>query len=162
MKKVQCIITIGIAGAGKSTFVNMWAEGRPHYTVISSDKIREEIFGDESNQNNNELVFKILYNRAVSLLNSGENVIIDATNTNPIFRQQLIDYIRENTNDDVSIVGWVFPSTVENAVHNNKQRARKVPEAAIRKMHDSMVKYPPKKDEGFDVLVVMEVMPMFY
>lgn len=68
-------MTIGPSGAGKST----WAKAQG-VAVVSSDGIREEIFGTDSTPYEQGLVFRTARARMTSVLKSGEDVILDATN----------------------------------------------------------------------------------
>lgn len=71
-----CMMT-GLPGSGKSWY----AENELPNTVIhSSDAIRDELLGDVSDQNHQELVFQTLHDRVLSDLRAGKDVVYDATN----------------------------------------------------------------------------------
>lgn len=53
MQKI--IIGIGIPGTGKTTYLKKIASEQ-NYTYVSSDEVREEVFGDAGNQNNPDVV----------------------------------------------------------------------------------------------------------
>ena len=59
----KLIVLVGLPASGKSTYANTLAE-IPNTIVLSSDKLRKELLGDESCQTNNQLVFDTLYRRA--------------------------------------------------------------------------------------------------
>ena len=63
--KVFCLI--GISGSGKSTFVQNMFNGF-EYEYINADRIRKELTGDESNQDKNSEVFKIVFNKFTKAL----------------------------------------------------------------------------------------------
>ena len=70
---------VGISGSGKSTIAQEYAE-KFNAEVFSSDKIRFELYGDESIQDNPQKVFQILHKRIKTALKQGKNAIYDATN----------------------------------------------------------------------------------
>ncbi|WP_175538966.1 AAA family ATPase, partial [Mycobacterium tuberculosis] len=96
------------------------------HTILSSDQLREEMFGDVNNQNNNGKVFEELHRRARELLEAGEKVIIDATNTNPMAVASL----------------------------QNENRERKVPEFVIDRMYKNL--HVPTFSEGWDDVVLVQ------
>lgn len=71
---------VGLSGSGKSTFSKGIAEQIAPSEVFSSDKIREELYGDESIQGKPQKIFDILHKRVFSALKDGKNCIYDATN----------------------------------------------------------------------------------
>lgn len=82
------IVTVGIPGAGKSTWARAF-EKRSKYKRISPDDIREEITGDISNVHQDNKVWKLAYQRIRETLLKKESVIFDATNINPNTRKEL-------------------------------------------------------------------------
>ena len=72
---------VGLPGSGKSTYAKQLSE-ETNAVICSSDTIREELYGDENSQDNNDEVFKILHSRIKENLKNGKNVIYDATNIN--------------------------------------------------------------------------------
>ena len=71
---------VGLSGSGKSTFSKSIVERVKLIEVFSSDKIREELYGDESIQGKPQKVFNIFHKRIFSALKDGKNCIYDATN----------------------------------------------------------------------------------
>ena len=86
MKRLPIIfVTIGVPACGKSAFRHtrdyrdlVAAEPEP-FIVLESDSIREELFGSEYDQSNNELVFSVLRDRLETALKYGLSVYVDAT-----------------------------------------------------------------------------------
>lgn len=130
-------------GSGKSTI----AKSIPNSIIISTDKIREEITGKESNQDKNILVFDIAYNRIKFNLtnNKYENVIFDATNINYKRRIDLINKFRKYADE---INAYLILTPYEECLERNNNRERKVPEEVIKKMYMNF--YIPQIFEGFD------------
>ena len=80
------IVMIGIVGSGKSSYAQRYLSDK---VILSSDKIREEIFGSASIQKDNNLIFSTLYRRMVENLIAGNDVVIDATNISLKFRREI-------------------------------------------------------------------------
>ena len=49
----KCIMLIGLPAAGKSTWSKKYIECNPDTILVSSDAIREEVFGDINDQSHN-------------------------------------------------------------------------------------------------------------
>ena len=73
------IMMIGLPGSGKSTIAQAYSEGYG-YEVVSSDAIREELYGDAAIQGDPQKVFKVFHQRIEEVLKAGNNCIADATN----------------------------------------------------------------------------------
>lgn len=70
-------ITIGISGAGKSTFCR---KNFPDYLQLDMDDIRKELTGDVSDQSMNKEVFSIFNQRLSDALNKNLDICIANTN----------------------------------------------------------------------------------
>ena len=143
MKEVR--ILIGIPASGKSTFAKNFASFHKGYKIVSTDDIRWKLFGNPSIQGNPKRIFAIAYKEIISYLNSGHNVIFDATNISRKNRANLINFLNENSVEN--IVADYFPVTIDVALERNLQRKRHVPEKVIHKMFGKIEK--PKYEEGF-------------
>jgi predicted kinase len=77
-------MTVGPSGAGKSTWANQQVA-----TVISSDNIREELFGTNDTPRSQGHVFRTARQRMAAVLKSGEDVILDATNVKTADRKRI-------------------------------------------------------------------------
>jgi predicted kinase len=78
MKKPEFIMTFGISGSGKSTYLSKFYLD---YYRVSTDDLRRELLGDISDQSNNLMVWSRAIGRIEGFLLSGKNVVLDATNT---------------------------------------------------------------------------------
>ena len=137
-------LLIGLPASGKSTYA---AEEKPDL-ILSSDKIRGELYGDESVQGNPAQVFSILYGKMEEAINDGaEHIIIDATNINRKDRAKAIE-IAKGGNHIVRAVVMDTPIAV--CIRRNDARKRKVPDFVFDKM---LRKYEePTLSEGFDII----------
>lgn len=70
----KLIIMCGLQGSGKSTFAQKLNQSMPNSVLLSSDEMRKRF------NINNALVFEILYRQMNAALESGQDVIFDATN----------------------------------------------------------------------------------
>lgn len=155
-------IVCGIPGSGKST----WA-AKQKGTVISTDVIRGELFGDESAQYSDEFlkgmgyrpdrlseekkrsicageVFSLAKEMASDAI-AREDVYFDATNISPRGRRSLLEAIpHDRAYADIIIV------PLKTALERNASRERHVPEDVIRSMHRRFVM--PSCDEGFEAV----------
>lgn len=148
---VKFVMLVGISGSGKSTYAEENAL-IGNYKIVSSDTIREELYGDASCQSNPAKVFKIAHNRICEYLEQGENVIFDATNLESKHRKQLltrIDYI-----PGVKKVCWIIFPPVEWCISNQDLRERKVPERVIRRQFKKF--QMPTADEGWDRIIITD------
>lgn len=96
-------ITVGPPASGKS----FWAQSQ-NLPVVSTDAIRAEINGNESDQSNNEKVFSVARERVCNYLTNGQDVIYDATNMGYRNRKAVISAVKKLRGIDVKIVAHVF------------------------------------------------------
>lgn len=142
---------VGIAGAGKSTWIEQETQRleEEHKTtcVISRDKVRfsmlkpgEDYFAHEK-EVFNEFVRQI--NEAMEL--GIDVVFIDATHINPASRNKVLSKLIPDPN--TSLVLEVIPVTLRTAIKRNDKRKglTRVPEDAIRRMYRGYVA-PTRKE----------------
>lgn len=133
MKSTKPVLTMmcGIAGSGKSTLARELAQ-EINATIFSSDELREEMFGDVNNQDNNTELFHELHKRIKNCLKSGNNAIYDATN---ISSKRRISFLQELNNIDCAKKCVIMATPYEQCLENNKNRDRQVPEYVIENMY---------------------------
>lgn len=134
-------VVIGLPAAGK----DYWIEHNKSKDdiVVSSDAIREEIFGDVNNQDHNGEVFDIMFSRTREALANGKNVYYNATNIN---RKRRINFLKNFKNYEKIAIVMCIP--IEICHRRNEKRERVVPYSVIERMYKSF--QPPSMDEGFD------------
>ncbi len=141
---------VGVPGSGKSTLAQRLAD--KGYAVLNADNIREELWGDPTDQREPDKVFEIFFQRMDELMSSGADIVVDNTNTNPRHRDQAISRARAQGYEDIQL--WIVDVPLEICLERNRQRNRNVPEDIVAKMHGT-INGPgrPKKHEGKIVIV---------
>lgn len=142
----ELVLTIGIPASGKSTYIENTLPYK-NYTIISSDKIRGELYGDERTQGRAGDVFNLVQSRALKALKNGESVVIDATN---LSRRHRVAFLKQ-VPLDVHRVALVFCIPYNNCVKANSERDRVVPEQVMFRMYKQFE--PPHRVEGFNKIV---------
>jgi predicted kinase len=92
-------LMVGPSGAGKSEFVRnaLWKRQPLSKIVVSSDEMREEITGDFRDQSCNDQVFYAIHRIVEARINSGLDVLVDATNLRARDRRSLRDLCPQDT-----------------------------------------------------------------
>ena len=139
---------VGLPASGKSTYAQEIAK-KSNAIVLSSDAIRWELFGDETDQSHNQKVFQELRKRAKEWLCAGRDVIYDATNTSSKRRRA---FLNELTKIDCIKNCVIIATPYEQCLKNNRDRARQVPEWAIERMYRKW--QTPHWFEGWDNVTI--------
>lgn len=119
----------------------------PNTVVFSSDELRKELYGDETDQTHNEEVFKELHKRVKNALLSQEYalVIYDACNINYKRRMEFLSQIRHIECKKIAVV---IATPFMKCLQNDLNRERKVGNDVIYRMYKNI--YIPQTFEGFD------------
>jgi len=135
---------VGLPGSGKSTYGEQRLNTQNNYkswygetVLLSSDKIREELYGDESIQGDPTEVFGLMRARTIENLKQGHSVIYDATNITPKSRRGVmadIEALKKKMEIDITCTAWVIATPIEVCLLQNSLRKRKVPEEVIFRM----------------------------
>lgn len=144
----KLVIMVGAPASGKSTYVK---NNLKDYKVLSSDEIRKELFGDESCQSNNTLVFNTLYERARKYLLSGYNIVIDATCINIKERKRTLENFKDLNIERVAIC---INTPIEICYKQDQKRQRKVGKEVIDYFYSNFK--VPTKEEGFDEVIIVD------
>lgn len=148
MDRVKLIILCGIPGSGKTTYAEKYIE--EHNAIhVSSDRIRAELFGDESTQGDNDKVFSLMQSRAIEALNNGQSVVYDATSVTRKDRSYIIALCPKFVKIECHIV-W---APIETCIERDATRERTVGKAVIDKMLKRF--QAPYYDEGIDEIKVI-------
>lgn len=144
----KLIMLIGLPAAGKSTWSSKYMECYKNTELISSDSIREEVFGDVNDQSHNAKVFNIVHKRVVAAIKSGKDAILDATS---LSRKRRIHFIKSIPECEVRAIVFAIP--FEECCKRNAARERVVPQSAMERMYRSF--QPPHYAEGFDDIQIV-------
>ena len=131
MKSPVIAMLCGLPASGKSTYANELAKNM-NATVLSSDALRLEMFGDETDQDHNQQVFQELHKRVKEHLRAGKNVIYDSTNISSKRRRSFLEELKKI---DCFKECIIIATPYEQCLENNKNRERKVPEWVIERMY---------------------------
>lgn len=146
MMVVKFVMMVGIAGSGKSTKAAEIAV-REGATIISSDAIREELYGDEAIHGDGQ-VYQVMEDRTMIALRKGVSVVYDATNLVASRRRELLARLPAGVEKECA---WVN-TPIERALQNNESRARHVAEWVI--YHQAAQLEAPTKEEGWNVIYI--------
>ncbi|MBR8833626.1 MAG: AAA family ATPase [Stigonema ocellatum SAG 48.90 = DSM 106950] len=152
------LLLIGLPGSGKSTWAKQLLAEYPQMHLISTDAIREKLFGNEAIQGSWILIWQEIQRQfqQASLFQrnnthtSGCAAIYDATNAQRRHRREIICLGREMGFTDITGI-WI-DTPVWLCLARNKQRERRVPEDVIFRMHRQLRDAPPSLAEGLDRL----------
>ena len=145
--KQTLYVMIGLPASGKSLYSR---EVSDNATIVSSDKVREKIFGDENIQGGAVDIFKVVHDKILEAIFRGEDVVFDATNISYKHRRQLLQKVRKYK---VRTVGVLVATPIDEVKENNLSRDRKVPEYVIDRMLKSF--YVPFWGEGWDDIEII-------
>ena len=117
--------------------------------VISSDALREHLWGDAGVQGPWAELEPLLHGAIDCALAAGENVLVDATHAHFRWRQRLMH--RDLGERHLQWTGWWLQTPLNQCLAWNRSRQRQVPETVIRAMHQRLATPPDKPDlaEGF-------------
>lgn len=146
-------------GSGKSAWVTKKYDYdrifKHNTTILSSDEIRKQLYGDENDQTHNEEVFQYIKDTSVEKLEKGQRVIIDATNLSRKARQSITDYVDQKLSFyEYGFIKFVVVATsYYQCLENNRKRSRQVPENVIERMYKQF-EFPTLSEAVHEIEVV--------
>ncbi len=144
------VVLIGVAGSGKSTFASRHFDAD---AVVSSDRLRGVLAGDEADQQATDAAFDRLHHWLEARLAAGTLAVVDATNVDWIRRTELISRARHYGRPAVAIV---LDLPLDLCLTRNAARPRTVGAAVIRRQHDELRRSFDRLDlEGFSTVYIL-------
>jgi predicted kinase len=147
------VVLVGPAGSGKTTLAGRFFDDRE---ILSSDRYREMISGDEADQSVSGPAFARLYRDLERRLNGSGTAVVDATNLRPGARRELLNRARAAKVPAVAIVLDLPPEVVR---ARNDGRDGRVVDAAVVSRHlaelRSELDSKRIESEGFDAVYVI-------
>ena len=128
------ILTIGIPGAGKTTWVNKYIKKHPLTYVVSTDAIRKELTGNEDciDPSQSDMIHDVARVRAKKIIDDptsrggiGPEIIIDSTNVD------VLEWLKYKEIGASVIVAKIFDVTPDVAMKHQEERIRKVPQEVV-------------------------------
>lgn len=145
--KNKFIMICGLPGSGKTYLARSLTD--PDTVWISSDRIREEFYGSESEQGDPGSVFDEMLKRTSASLNEGKNVLYDACNISSKHRSALL---RQLNRHDCLKQCIICATPYETCMARNGERNRVVEDYVIKRMY--MNWYTPYYHEGWDEISI--------
>lgn len=146
---MQLIMSIGVPGCGKSTFLKPLAE-KLGMLYVNADEIREELTGDATNHTREDDVWHEVRSRVVAGI-AKNGAVVDATFTKLRDRRTLIELAKQAGAKEIKAYWFNIPLHV--CLDRNQGRSRVVPEDIIETMHRRLILNPPTLAEGFTEIV---------
>lgn len=149
-KKPVLVVLSGPPASGKSTFLEQ-VKFSPNGIIVSTDQLRKEWLGDESDQSRNPFIWERAMGKLEWYLASSNVVVFDATNVKRSGRKQLIKLAKHW---GAAAVCLYFYPELDECKRRNQLRGRHVPEEVIEKMWTRFTR--PTELEGWDLVIACE------
>lgn len=145
-------ILIGPAGCGKSTYAQQLLIINPDAIYISSDDIRKQVTGDESDMSRDSYVWHLVRTYFENALRDDKHIIFDATNYKRKSRKDFICLAKQYNSRVIAVDCFTGLDETE-VKRRNKNRVRVVPDFVIEKMCREFA--APATEEGFDDIITV-------
>lgn len=146
----KLIMMVGPSYSGKSTISEELAL-KEDAMIVSSDRIREEWYGNEAIQGNNQKIFQEVHNRIKKFLKLDVSVIYDATNLSAKRRMAFLKDLAHSNIDCIKEC-HVVVADLETINNRMKSRLRRVPYEVVKRQ--LMNFQCPHEYEGWDEIVL--------
>jgi predicted kinase len=143
---LRCHLLIGPPGSGKSTLAQRMQAGLPHRCLVSTDQIRQDLYGNAAEQGSWPEIEAEVIRRIGQGVEQGQSVIYDATNTQRSWR---IALLRRLAPLGADWIGWYLTTPLATCHQWNQSRERQVPAGVIDAAHAALRQCPPLPSEGF-------------
>jgi predicted kinase len=146
MPPIICHCLIGPPGSGKSTLAQQWLLRYPSYVWVSTDQVREQLYGNPAHQGHWPDIDAAVEKQITEALADQRPVIYDATNT---CRSWRLGFLQKFATPDTLWLGWHLTTPMELCLARNQQRARQVPPTVIQRAYETLKLVKPDEMEGF-------------
>lgn len=153
---VPLILLIGLPGSGKTTLAGQIQSIDRGYIVISTDRIRAELFGDEAIQGAWPLIERSLQQKmqqAIEQIRQQQAIAVLYDATNAVRRDRRHFSAKARSIGFNHVTGLWVDTPLPLCLERNQQRQRQVPEPVILRMHRRLTGAPPSLAEGLDCLI---------
>jgi predicted kinase len=145
------VVLIGASGAGKSTFA---ARHFPRTHVLSSDEMRAIVADDPNDQNATQGAFQLLHTALALRMAGRRTTVIDATNVERLWREQLLAIARRAGRPAIAIV---LAQPLDVMLARNEARPDPRPPASIRRQQRRLVaSIAGLQDEGYERICFLD------
>ena len=140
----KIIMLIGAAASGKTTAAPKIA-AENNAVILSTDKMRAELYGAEDIQGYWPEIEALLYKYIKNAIKQNKNIILDSTHFKKEYRAKIIKNFSKCS--EFSAYFFNYPFTL--IYSRNKHRARRVPFDVLAAMYSELSAAPPLLSEGF-------------
>lgn len=149
----KLIVLSGVPGSGKSYFCKTIKKIKEsHVYIVSSDELRREITGRQSNLNEDELMWKVFFSLAKTYsLDKDGVVVLDATHVSKkmrVDRNKKLKHLFE----EVDLVMWNIDKQV--VANQNLQREYPIAPDVLERFYQ-ILELPTEDDEKFFDKIIM-------
>ncbi|MFO0138263.1 MAG: AAA family ATPase, partial [Cyanobacteriota bacterium] len=151
---LRCHLLIGPPASGKTTLAGVLAQ-LTGAGVLSTDVVRQELFGDAAVQGPWRDIEALLHQRLRASVAAGIPVILDATHARRPWRLAITQAL--SLPAPVEWIGWWLYTPLSTCLQWNQTRKRLVPEPVIREMAAALADpaFGPSRAEGFAAVVAV-------
>jgi predicted kinase len=153
MPPLLCHLLIGPPASGKSTIAAQWCDREPEKVWISTDRIRENLYGDANIQGPWADIQTVVLQETQKAIAAGRSVIYDATNVRRSWRMGFLQQLQgtdwlANANR-VQWIAWQIETPLSTCLHRNRSRDRQVPQDIVERFYGWMETEEVQRSEGF-------------
>ena len=152
MTKLRCHLLIGPPASGKTSLSKILAP-IVNAKILSTDEIRQELWGDEMSQGPWKEIEKVLNDRLRNHVSKRQSVIIDATHAKRPWRLAFTQKL--NLDQKIEWIGWWMTTPREICLKWNRKRKRIIEPEVIDKYCEALKNktFNPHRSEGFASIV---------
>ncbi len=146
---LPCHFLVGVPASGKSHFAEGFVKRDPSYVIVSTDAVREKLYGDAAIQGDWLEIEAEVLAQIRGAIAQERPVIYDATNVRRAWRLGFLQSVKALSDPPLTWMAWVMEIPVEVCKRRNRDRHRVVPGHIIERMAESLAQTPVTTAEGF-------------